>query len=95
MPFHPTTDKFATAFSLHTKRSQQKPLHHFKKSKDQTNKQIYNNSLPSSATKLSTIFERYMMMKSPPYKGIPCFHTLPLYHKQKKFSSMQTCSHKF
>lgn len=37
MPFHPITDKFATAFSLHTKHSQQKPLHYFEKSKDQTN----------------------------------------------------------
>lgn len=41
MPFHPTTDKFATAFSLHTKHSQQKPLHYFEKPKiKQINKYI-------------------------------------------------------
>lgn len=62
MPFHPTTDKFATAFSLHTKHSQQKPLHYFEKSKDQTNKQIYNFHYLPWATKVNTIFERYMMM---------------------------------
>lgn len=84
MPFHPTTDKLPQHSLFIQNTLNQKPLHYFEKSKDQTYKQIYNfYYLLWTEQNLAQFFkDHYMVMKSQPYKGMPCLNTLPLTLRQ-------------